>query len=57
MPEKKKKPKNKIVEGTVLWEISKKQTNKLPSFVDFRSYEHKQQHIISKYCVLLRAVV
>jgi hypothetical protein len=57
MPEKKTKPKNKVVEGTVLWEIQKNKTNKLPSFVDFRSYEHKQQHIISKYCVLLRAVV
>jgi hypothetical protein len=32
MPEKKTKPKNKLVEGTVLWEISKKtkQTNNLP---------------------------
>jgi hypothetical protein len=32
MPEKKTRPKKKVVEGTVLWEISKKtkQTNYLP---------------------------
>jgi hypothetical protein len=32
MPEKKTKPKNKVVEGTVLWQISKKQ-NKQTTFL------------------------